>query len=165
MIRRASLRALFPILLLVGADPSAVGAQETSSPLADFGELVVGTWEADGSRHVIEWGVGRLAVRTRSFFADGESWTLVSEGMWWWDDAAETIRGLAVAVGMPVERFEYVTRVEGRRVIHELTAYGEMSGEMFESWLVDADGYAWTLSERRDGTLQEIMGGAYRRIR
>lgn len=132
--------------------------------LAALGDLILGTWEADGSRHHNEWGVGRRVIRSRSWSITGEGTALVSEGVWWWDGEAQTLRGLHFAVGMPMERMEYETRVEGSRVVHDLRTFGGMEGRFLETWTFAGDGYEWTLERPADGTPQRVMGGRYQRV-
>lgn len=149
------------------ASPSSVAAQEpgggpgddaATSALARFGERMVGTWEGDGSRHVFEWGVDRRAIRSRSYGPDGES--LVSEGFWFWDPEDRVIRGRVVATGMGIDLFEYTTRVEDDRIVHDLTTHGAMAGEFVERWVFEDDGYRWSLEQ--DG--EALMGGRYVRV-
>ena len=44
--------------------------------LQALGDLIVGSWEAADSRHVIEWGVGRKLIRARSYFPSEDGWRL-----------------------------------------------------------------------------------------
>lgn len=170
---RAGASALGGMVVLALATVAPVAAQTTpgggateanasgSPELEALGALAVGTWEASGSRHVLEWGVGRRLIRSRSYFADGDDWTLTSEGMWYWDSEAGSIRGIVLAVGMPVERFEYTTRVEGSEVIHDLEAFGAMAGEFVETWAFEGDRYRWTLERPADDGRERMMGGEY----
>jgi hypothetical protein len=90
-----------PGTLSAETDPAA------KTPLEAFGGLTIGEWETEDSRHVLKWGVARKVVRSTSYFKVEGEWTLVSEGMWFWDAREQQIRGIAVATGMPVELFEY----------------------------------------------------------
>jgi len=127
-----------------------------------FGELVVGEWETEDSRHLLEWGVGRRVVRSTSYFKSDGEWVLVSEGMWFWDARQETIRGIVVATGMPVELFEYRSEVRGEEIVHDLVAHGEAGGRYVERWRFSGGEYRWTLEEPKEGTA--IMDGVYRRL-
>jgi hypothetical protein len=155
-------------LLLVGLVPYPpdARAQSVGSPeLENFGALVVGEWEADDSRHVFEWGVGRRLLRSRSYFPAAEGWRLVSEGMWWWDEGVQAVRGLTFATGMPVSRFDYVTRAEGSRVVHAVEAVGpEGLLELRETWEFGDGSYTWVLESRGESGWEEWMSGRYRRI-
>lgn len=122
---------------------------------------MVGAWQAQDSRHVFEWGVGERVVKSRSYFPEGDGWTLVSEGFWYWDPTDQVIRGRTVAVGMGIDLFEYTTRLTGDEIIHEMVAHGPMSGEFVERWSFDGDGYTWSIEQ--DG--EELMGGRYERAR
>ena len=167
MRRQKTLAQVVTFLIATILNPGTVFAQGASpSELEEFGTLVVGSWESDDQRHVISWGVGRKAVGTVSYSHDGEVWTPVSEGMWWFDDQAGVIRGVVVAVDMPVERFEYITRVEGSTVRHDLRAFGEMRGQFTEVWNVDDEGYDWYLEAVGPGDERSrLMGGRFRRMR
>lgn len=143
-------------LILAVAPP--VVAQ--TGPLAAFGDLVVGTWEGDGSRHVFEWGVGELVVKTRSYFGDGSEWTLVSEGIWYADPDGDRIRGVTVAVEMPASLFEYTSRVGGDEVVHDLVTHGQMGGSYVERWSFSGNGYTWALEQGGE----RLMGGAYTKV-
>ena len=148
--------------LVVFALATGPGPVAEESGLAAFGELVVGEWQAEDSRHTFEWGVGRRVVRTKSYFKTEGTWELVSEGMWFWDDAEKTIRGVAVATGMPIELFEYHSRVQGDQVVHDLVAHGTMGGIYEERWRFADGEYRWALKDPTEG--KEIMNGSYRRV-
>jgi hypothetical protein len=135
----------------------------STSPLDAFGALVVGEWEAEDSRHVFEWGLGQRMIRSRSYHKSEGGWTLVSDGMWFWDDGQKTIRGVAVAIGMPVELFEYRSEVRGSEVVHNLLAQGPAGGEYVERWTFAGGEYRWSLEVEKDGKPEQIMGGSYRR--
>lgn len=155
------------VLGLLACAVSGIGvgelhAQDTGpTPLSAFGDRMVGTWEAEDSKHVFEWGVGERVLKSHSYFSDNEDWVLVSEGMWYWDPGVESIRGVTVAIGMPVELFEYTSRIAGREVVHDLVSHGEMGGRYVERWLFTDDGYDWALEQ--DG--ERVMGGSFQRVR
>ncbi len=155
-------------LLLVGlvAHPPTARAQSVELPgLEGFGALVVGEWEADDSRHVFEWGVGRRLLRSRSYFPAADGWRLVSEGMWWWDEEVQAVRGLTFATGMPVSRFDYLTRVEGSRVVHAVEAMApEGPLELRETWVFGNGSYTWLVESRGESGWEEWMSGSYRRV-
>ena len=149
-----------------GQTPTGPGPADGADALRAFGDLAVGTWEAPGSRHVMEWGVGDRVIRARSWVADGEGWRLASEGMWFWDGEEEVVRGTHVVVGMPMDRMEYRTRVEGDTVVHDLDTFGgPMAGSFVETWVFEGDGYRWRLEQPgADGAMQRVLGGAYERV-
>jgi len=142
---------------------SAVAQEDPTSPLETFGALAVGEWNAPDSRHVLEWGVGRKIIHSRSYFLSGQEWVLVSEGIWYEDPSGSGVRGVSVAIEMPVDLFEYHSEVRGEAIVHRLVSYGAMGGEYRETWQFDDEGYRWTLEQDKDGALQRVMGGAYRR--
>lgn len=149
---KVALLLLFATLVLA---PTVVVAE---GPLEAFGALVEGRWIADESRHVFEWGVDRRAIRARSYQNTEQGWTLVGEGMWFWDPAEETIRGVAVAIAMPVDLFEYRSEVQDNEIVHALTAHGPAGGEFVERWRFVGDEYHWTLEAG-----PEPMTATYRR--
>lgn len=166
-------RGLVLVLLLASAasawSPAAICAQRVGNEgvssdgddeWSRFGAHTVGTWEAEDSRHVFTWGVGKRVVFSRSYFPTPDGWSLVSEGIWYWDPSIEAIRGTTIAIGMPVELLQYTTRLEGDDIVHELRAVGPMGGDYVERWRMEPDGYAWTLEQ--DG--QQVMEGRYRRV-
>lgn len=146
-------------LVLLTLASAAAPAAET--PLEAFGGLAVGEWETEDSRHVLEWGVARKVVRSTSYFKVEGEWTLVSEGMWFWDARQQQIRGVAVATGMPVELFEYRSTIREKEVVHELEAQGPAGGKFVERWSFDGGEYSWTLENPQGG--EPLMGGTYRR--
>jgi hypothetical protein len=153
---------LLAALLLVGlAAPVRAQAQTPQEgALAQFGALFVGTWEGEGSRHVVEWGVGNLMLKASTYSGGDSDPRLVSEAFWYWDPQAESIRGIAVAIDMPVSLFQYDTRVEGVTVVHELESHGQMGGSYVERWTFSDDAYDWVLEQAG----QTIMTARYRRI-
>ena len=156
-------RTFFGTLVALSTLPAHAPAQPSSpDALTDFGERLVGTWEADDSRHIYEWGVGDRVLTSRSYFLATEGWALVSQGLWYWDPSAETVRGVVVAVDMPVELFEYASRLEGDEIVHDVVSHGEMGGRYVERWRFEGNLYHWSLEQ--DG--REILsGGPYRRER
>lgn len=149
------------VMTVVSGAGAPIAAQNAAEGLAGFGRLVTGEWVANDSRHRFEWGVGGQVIHSKSYFPGDDGWVLVSEGMWYWDPAARAIRGVVVAIDMPVTLFEYRTRVEGETVVHDLVSHGEMGGRYEERWAFDASGYRWTL--RSSPGDERIMGGRYER--
>lgn len=142
--------------------PLAAGGQQDATGLEAFGALVIGDWEAEDVRHVFKWGVGRRLIHSASFFLDGGEWKLVSEGIWYWDGEVGTIRSVQIAIDMPVERFEYRSRVRGARVEHDLRAFGPQPGHFVEIWSFSEAGYDWWLEAPADPG-RRLMGGSFRR--
>lgn len=132
-----------------------------SNELAAFGARMIGTWEGDDSRHEFAWGVDERVVKSASYFPDGNDWTLVSEGWWYWDPAIGAVRGQTVAIGMGIDLFEYTSRLSENQIVHELRTHGEMAGAFVERWTFEADRYTWELEQ--DG--ERLMGGTYQRVR
>ncbi len=150
---------LLSLALLAGL-PAAFGEEK---PLEALGALVAGDWRADDSRHVFEWGVGRKALRSRSYARSEGEWKLVSEGLWFWDPGEEAIRGVVVAIAMPVDLFEYRAQVRDSEVVHDLVAHGPSGGEYVERWVFGDGSYRWSLEVEREGKTETIMGGTYER--
>ena len=165
-LRRRAPLPLALVVVLAGSAPGPLAAQAAGGEgaLAELGARMVGTWEADGSRHVHEWGVGRRLIRSRSYASAEGGWTLVAEGMWWWDEEAGAVRGLHFAVGMPMDRMEYRSRVDGDRVVHELRTFGAAEAVFRETWVFEGDAYRWTVEQPAPGGYERLMGGAYRRV-
>lgn len=150
-------------VIMASAVPSPVASQsQPSSDLEAFGALVIGEWVADGARHVFSWGVGRRLVHASSYFAEDDGWRLVSEGIWYADAVDGSIRSVQLAIDMPVERFEYRSRVRGNRIEHELQTFGADPGRFVEIWSFGEAGYDWWL-ESPDEPGKRLMGGSFRR--
>jgi hypothetical protein len=135
-------------------------------PLASFERLIGGQWYLAGSYQEFEWGVGRRSVIARSYFVVEGIPKLVSEGVWYWHPEKKRIRGIFIAIDMPVEVFEYTTRFEGNSIVSELAAYNAdgtktMYKEVWE-FLDDAH-FAWTLFAETPEGLKEEMSGTYSR--
>ncbi len=144
------------------ATPVSAQLSMSSDPLADFGATMVGSWEADGSRHVFEWGVGGRVLKSTSYASDGDGWVVTSEGWWYWDPVAEAVRGTTVAIGMGIDLFEHTVRMmKADEIVHDLVAYGPMGGTYVERWTFEPDGYPCALEQ--DGS--RLMGGRYQRVR
>ncbi len=141
---------------------ATAAAQEDAIPsLEAFGALAVGEWTAANSRHVLEWGVGRQVIHSKSYFGSGEDWVLVAEGFWYQDPSGSGVRGVSVAIEMPVNLFEYHSEVEGDSIVHRLVSYGEMGGEYRETWQFDGEGYRWTPGA---GRRRSVAAGHGRRL-
>lgn len=141
-----------------GLDPGPDGEAE----LRAFGALVVGEWVSEDSRHVFAWTEDSTAIRSSSFFPADTGWTQVSQGRWWWDPDAGTVRGEVDTENMPFDRMEYRSEVEDGRVVHQLRTHGEGVEEFVEVWTFDADAYRWALY-RPGQTGDPIMDGRYYR--
>ena len=161
--RAVTLTGGLALVLSVLLGPSSVSAQQDAGPAAleAFGALVVGEWTSEGSRHEFTWGVGRQVIRSQSWFGEAQSWTLVSEGWWYWDPSEESIRGQTVAVNMGIDLFEHRSRVEGSEVVSDLVSHGEFGGEFVERWTFDDSGYDWILEQNG----QRVMESRYTRLR
>ncbi len=156
-----SLRMLSVVLLGLAVAPQPAVGQ---GPLEALGELMVGTWESADSRHEHEWGVGRQLIRSRSYFLVDGTWVLVAEGIWFWDDEEQTLRGTHLAIEMPMNRLEYRTTVRGDAVRHDLRTYGEAAERLVETWNFEDGAYTWEVERRTDDGLERMMGGRYRRV-
>jgi hypothetical protein len=136
---------------LLGSPASAEPGTPADNPLDGFEHVIGGTWVTDGSEHTFEWGPGRKYVVASTYFI-GESGEreLVGQGFWYWDPAAETIKGISLAIDMPFHVMEMRTRFEGHRLISDLTTIGEDGalGTYVETWdFTGPDTYAWSLHE------------------
>ncbi len=87
----------------------------------------------------------------------------MSEGMWFLDSAEDALRGVVVAIEMPVDLFLYRSEVQGNEIVHDLVARGDAGGTFVERWPYDDDGYRWSLEQEKGGAAVQIMSGAYRR--
>ena len=136
------------------------------NPLSPF-KRIIGRWESGDSYHLIEWGVGGKVVLSKSYFVvEGED-QLVSEGWWLWHPSAKAIQGTAVAVGMPFEGLEMVTRCEEGNLISDLVGVApEGSRQTYrETWeFTDDDHYTWTLCLVGAEGETEMMSGRYERV-
>lgn len=154
--------AALALVALASAITGSVLAEE--NPLQPFEKLIGGKWELKGSAQEFEWGVGRKSVLSRSHFTvDGRS-RKVSEGFWYWHPGSNEIRGVFVAVDMPVELFEYTTRFEGRKMISQLRSYTSEGDESLntETFEFTTDGqYEWSLYDGGDETQAKVMSGTY----
>lgn len=150
----------------VAFDPGGAAGGPAPGPeeLEALGALVVGEWQAPGSHHVFEWGVGRRLLRSRSYVPSDSARRLVSEGQWFWDGQAGVIRGVVLADGMPFNRMEYRTRVDGDRVVHHLRTFGPAVREYVETWTFTADAYRWELEEVTEAGREPLMSGIYERV-
>jgi hypothetical protein len=159
-----TLERICALLLFLAVSATGLPIPASTSPLDAFGELVVGEWEAEDSRHVLEWGVGQRVIRSRSYHKSDEGWTLVGEGMWFWDAKQSSIRGVVVAIGMPVDLFDYRSEVRDGEIVHNLVAQGAAGGEYVERWVFADKKYRWSLEVQNKGEAEAIMGGAYQRV-
>lgn len=154
---------LIPDWARAQADTNPVTAP---NPLAPFERLIGGQWYLDRSYQEFEWGVGRRAVRARSYFLIEDTPKLVSEGIWFWHPEEQRIKGIFTAIDMPVEIFEYTARFEGNSLVSELVAYAADGAESqyVEKWeFVDETHFVWTLFTETANGLEEEMGGTYAR--
>lgn len=140
--------------------------KESANPLSPFEKLIGGRWWLEGSYQEFEWGVGRRSVVARSFFVVDGRPKKVSEGFWYWHPGEKVIRGVFVAIDMPVELFDYTTKFEGSKMVSELRSFtgsGEEKAytEIFE--FTGADAYEWSLYSGSHEARKKEMGGAYTR--
>ncbi|NKB86741.1 MAG: hypothetical protein GKS06_00775 [Acidobacteria bacterium] len=139
------------VVLLATPVLTAPAAESSADPLAGFEHLIGGTWTSSSSDHTFEWGVGRKYVRANTYFVDesGEP-KLVGQGIWYWDPAAEVIKGISLAIDMPFDVMEMRSRFDGERLINELTtiAADGNKGAYVETWdFTGPNAYEWNLHE------------------
>jgi hypothetical protein len=151
--RFVTVAAIIALTLFGIADVGATSAAQ-EDPLEPFARLMGGTWYGEGSEHSFEWGVGKRSVTADSYFIgeDGEP-TLVSQGLWYWDPEAGTIRGVTIAIEMPFEVMEMRSRFDDDMLINELRAIAAdgTTDSYVETWTFNSDNqYSWTLYQ---GTL------------
>lgn len=165
---------VFVLSVTVSLMPAILRAETASdplpgtNPLAPFARLIGGRWHLDGSYQEFEWGVGRRSVKARSYFVINDEPKLVSEGVWYWHPTEKVIKGLATAIDMPVEVFEYTTRFVGNSMLSDLSAVGSDGSrtEYVEDWeFRDDDHFVWTLFSKTNDSLNEEMQDTYTRKR
>lgn len=151
---------------LVGQTGSPI--QEGKNPLAPFEPLIGGEWYLEDSYQLLEWGVGKLSVKSKSFVVVDGAPQLVSEGFWYWHPEEGQIKGVFTAVQMPAVLFDYTTRFEEGVMVSDLVTFDSNGQEAVyvETWsLVDDDHYRWALSQESGGSQVEIMNGLFTRRR
>lgn len=145
---------------------SAVPASAQPAPLAPFERLVGGEWRSGQTVQVFEWGPGRASVLARSFTMEGGERVPTSVGLWYWHPERRTIVGVASAVDMPVELFEYTTEFDGDLMRSDLVAYdasGETGRYVETMEFIDEDGYQWRLLLPRPDATEVVMSATFRR--
>ena len=150
--------------LTVACLAAAVPLVAQENPLQPFERLIGGTWELEGSTQEFEWGVGRKFVVSRSYFIVDGNPRKVSEGFWYWHPGEKEIRGVFVAIDMPVQLFDYTTRFEGGKMISRLRSYttGGEESVYTEIFHFKIDGqYEWSLYEGSDEGQAKAMGGTF----
>ena len=150
------------LVLCVLVIPGLAHAQEgvASDPLSRFERVIGGKWHFEGGYQTMEWGVGRLSVRARSYFIVDDKPQLVSEGIWFYHPGTRQVRGYFTAVEMPVQLFDYVMSFDDDQIVGELTSYtanGEQQNYR-EVWdFADDNHYRWRLLRDTSEGEQEYM--------
>lgn len=128
---------------------------------------IIGTWRNKAHTeliHHVEWGVEQRIVNMHSHAPDG---TLVSEGSWFWHPGEGAIKGVAVAVKMPVAFFDYTVKsFKGDVLEMALTAYNQAGepAEHIETWtFTDDDHYTFTLQAKTPEGWAQIMAFGFER--
>jgi hypothetical protein len=165
--RRVRVSILLAAGLILAAMPLLADEHdEASKPLEPFSRLVGGEWHSGANYHVMEWGLGKLSVTTKSYFvADGKP-KLVSDGTWFWHPGEQSIKGLATAIDMGIDLWDYTTTFEDNVLRSHIVTYATDGtvAEYVETWeFTDDDTYVWKLFTQTDEGLQEMMGSTYTR--
>lgn len=157
--------AVAVMAILACVPPTAGGEKPESNPLSAF-EPFIGSWEMQGSIQRVEWGVGKLSVKSTSHVVQGGKKTTVSEGMWYVHPATGEIKGIFTAVGMPVEFFDYTTTFEDNRMVSRLEAYTSSGAKQTyeEVWALGEGRYDWSLWQGEGEGRQKIMDGVFTRV-
>lgn len=150
--------------------PSGLEAQENNNTaeerLGPFAQLIGGEWHLGNSYQVFEWGVGKLSVKSKSYFIIEGTPKLVSEGSWFWHPGERKVKGNFSAIQMPAELFEYLTHFEDNKMVNELKTYAadgkqEVYTEIWE--FLDETNFRWTLYSKTGPEPTKIMEGTYQR--
>jgi hypothetical protein len=137
-----------------------------SNPLSSFERLIGGEWHLQGNYQTFAWGVGKLSVKSESYFIVGGEPHKVSEGVWFWHPMEKKIKGYFTAINMPVELFDYTAFFEGNTMISELKSYSSDGKEdkYLETWeFTDDNSFEWSLFSKSIDGEKKVMGGKYTR--
>ena len=135
-----------------------------SNPLSSFERLIGGEWHLQGNYQTFAWGVGKLSVKSESYFIIGSEPQKAAEGIWFWHPKERKIKGYFTAINMPVELFDYTTVIEGNTMKSEIKSYSSdgIEDKYIETWeFTDDNSFEWSLfSKSMDGE-KKVMGGKF----
>ena len=144
-------------------------AQDTSyskDSLELFSRLIDGKWYMKNSYQTFEWRVDRKIVKARSYIIEENEERLVSEGFWFKHPETNLIKGYFFAVNMPIEFFDYTTKIENNKMINNLVAYTKegQKQEYIEIWeFISENKYLWSLNQKSKNGMVTIMQDEYLR--
>lgn len=137
-----------------------------SNPLSSFERLIGGEWHLQGNYQTFAWGVGKLSVKSESYFIGGGEPQKAAEGIWFWHPKERKIKGYFTAINMPVELFDYTTVFEDNTMKSEIKSYSSngIEDKYIETWeFTDDNSFEWSLfSKSMDGE-KKVMGGKFSR--
>jgi len=161
---------IFLLVLLLSYSFTTLYAQENKNVSIDslslFSCLIGGEWHLEGTYQVFEWGVGKMSVKSCSYFMIDGKPKLVSEGLWFWHPGEKKLKGYFTAIEMPVMFFDYTTTFQGNKMVNELKSYSPQGtvDNYIETWeFTDDDHYVWTLFNKTPEGEKKVMGGNYSR--
>ncbi|NBC66773.1 MAG: hypothetical protein GVY07_14095 [Bacteroidetes bacterium] len=115
------------LIFILSLSPHHVFSQELqpnsdSNPLSGFAAIVGGEWHRQGGYQTFKWGIGKKSVIAENYFIMEGKAQKVSEGVWFWHLGEQQIKGYFTAINMPVEFFDYTTRLTNNGIESDLSA-------------------------------------------
>lgn len=140
---------------------------EPENPLQPFEFFIGGAWVSETTYQTFEWGVGKLSVKSKLYFLEGDKKTLVGEITWFWHPGENKIKGYGHAINMAMNFFEYTTKFESPTVMmNTFYAYGgQYDGVAQHEKLefINQNEYLWTYYNKMKDELLPAYSRTFRR--
>ena len=120
-------RLAYAQLLAIGLSLThAIHAAPASSAMSGFEPLIGGQWVLGSTYQTYTWGPDRQSVFGESFVIQNGEKALGAKGLWYFDPASKTIKGVFVATNMPFTVLHYRSHFEAGTLISQVTGLNNL---------------------------------------
>ncbi|MDA8912624.1 hypothetical protein N9I66_06855 [Pseudomonadales bacterium] len=144
-------RLAYAQLLAIGLSLThAIHAAPASSAMSGFEPLIGGQWVLGSTYQTYTWGPDRQSVFGESFVIQNGEKALGAKGLWYFDPASKTIKGVFVATNMPFTVLHYRSHFEAGTLISQVTSLNNLGTENHYQETIrvtQPDAYLWELTE------------------
>ena len=144
-------RLTYAQLLAIGLSLThAIHAAPASSAMSGFEPLIDGQWALGSTYQTYTWGPDRQSVFGESFVIHNGEKALGAKGLWYFDPASKTIKGVFVATNMPFTVLHYRSHFEAGTLISQVTSLNNLGTENHYQETIrvtQPDAYLWELTE------------------
>ena len=146
-------RLAYAQLLVIGFSLTLpIQAAPASLAMSGFKPLIGGQWVLGSTYQTYTWGPDQQSVFGESFVIHNGEKALGAKGLWYFDPASKTIKGVFVATNMPFTVLHYRSHFEAGTLISQVRSLDNLGTESHYQETIrvtQPEAYLWELTEAK----------------